>query len=77
MVNQEIWTTPQYTETYSIFENRRRGVIKLNQLRGMSAKMAGNEIRTHARTRDVGTGGLGENRPQKILFSLPQKNFFS
>jgi len=31
-------------------ENRRQDVISLNQPRGMSAKMAANEIRTHACT---------------------------
>jgi len=35
---------------FFLIENRRRDVTSLNQSRGMSAKMAANRIRTHART---------------------------
>jgi len=39
------------------FENRRRDVISLNQPGNMSAKMAANGIRTHARTNQRQTVG--------------------
>jgi len=35
---------------YLNFETKRRNEISLNQLRGISAKMAANGIRTHTRT---------------------------